>query len=41
MMVKQVTSAVARYGVNAVIALTLIGLGACSSIIPGADRDPP
>jgi cholesterol transport system auxiliary component len=41
MMVKQVTTAAARYGVNAVLALTLIGLGACASIIPGADRDPP
>lgn len=31
----------ARVGLAAVFAAALIGLGACSSIIPGADRDPP
>ncbi|MDH3233894.1 MAG: ABC-type transport auxiliary lipoprotein family protein [Alphaproteobacteria bacterium] len=31
----------ARVGLAAVIAAALIALGACSSIIPGADRDPP
>ena len=40
MMVNQITTA-ARHGITAVLALALIGLGACSSIIPGADRDPP
>jgi cholesterol transport system auxiliary component len=44
MMVKQVTPVFARLGRGAAIATifaALTGLGACSSIIPGADRDPP
>jgi cholesterol transport system auxiliary component len=41
MRVQPLAIASARIGLNTVIAAALIGLGACSSIIPGADRDPP
>jgi cholesterol transport system auxiliary component len=45
MMVKHVATAaghgLSRVGMRAVVIVALIGTGACSSIIPGADRDPP
>lgn len=40
MMFKQVAAG-ARTGLSASAVIALIGLGACTSIIPGADRDPP
>lgn len=41
-MSKQRTAIFARFGLRAaVVAVALSSLGACSSIIPGADRDPP
>jgi len=41
MRVHPLAAAFAHFGRNAVLAVSLIGMGACTSIIPGADRDPP
>jgi len=40
-MIAPALSASARFACRAVIAAALISVGACSSIVPGADRDPP
>jgi len=41
MRVHPLAAAFAHFGRNTVLAVSLIGIGACTSIIPGADRDPP
>jgi len=40
-MIAPALTASARFGCRALIAAALISVGACSSIVPGADRDPP